>query len=372
MNQSIMKIALILIGILSLVTLTIRAEDTTSISRIGYYIAPDADGIRQVFQMVLGDQQNTRQITHSGTDVLNYGVAYDALSVAYISEGQLWLQPIHLDEPESLTTIAATEFLRNPVFSPDSQYIAYADDGVWLLDLSTRETRQLLENVPFTAESESVGVLRIYTPIQFIWGTDGRVAQLVVEVGMWEWATAGIVDLTTGELQVIEEITYTDLLPLYGSRVLIYGNNPMNGNPVLRVAVDGNDISTYDEVLEFTGLVDNVITLFADQAIEIAPGTIRVLGTVMSNEPDAGGFYFDYNLMSGEVLDVSTVTLPISESSAVNYGTLSPEGVLLSMYVDVAWAETGQTFGNLRILDIVTGEEIFALDGNFSNFQWQS
>ena len=372
MNQSIKKITLILIGILSLVTLTIQAEDTLFVSRTGYYIAPDSEGIRQVFQLVLGDEQTTRQITNSETDVISYGVAYDALGIAYISDGQLWLQAIHTDEPESLTTISATEFLRSPVFSPDGQFIAYTDNGVWLLDLSTRESRQLLGNVPFTAESESVGVLRIYTPEQFVLATDGKVAQLVVDIGMWEWGTAGILDLTSGELQMIEEITYTDLLPLDDSRVLIYGNNAMNGNPVLRVAGNGNNITSYDEVLDFTSLLDNIITLFADQAIEIAPGTVRVLGTVMSNEPDAGGFYFDYDLMSNTVLDISTFTLPASESSAIDFATLSPDGALLSMYADVAWTETGHTFGNLRLVNVVTGEEVFALDGNISDFQWQS
>jgi len=371
MTQSIKKITLIVIGIMAFVSLSIQAQGTVSISRTGYYIAPDTDGIQQVFQLVLGEEQNTRQITYSATDVLNYGIAYDALSIAYISDGQLWLQPIHTDEPESLTAVSASEYLHNPVFSPDSQYIAYTDNGVWLLDLDTRETRQLLENIPFTTESESVGELRIYSPKQFIWSANGSVAQLVVEIGMWEWATAGIVDLTSGELQIIEEVTYTDILPLYGNRVLIYGNNAMNGNPVLRVAVDDNDINTYDEVLDFTGLLDNVITLFADQAIEIAPGTVRVLGTVMSNEPDSGAFYFDYNLMSNEVLGVSTFTLPTSESSPVNYGTLSSDGALLSMYVEFAWTETGHTFGNLRIADVVTGEEVFALDGHISDFQWQ-
>lgn len=370
MIHSVKKLTTLLIAVLAL-TLSTAAQETGTLSRIGYYIAPDADGVQQVFQLVIGEAHSTRQLTHSKTDVIGFGAAYDGLSIAYICDGSLWLQPIHSAEPEALTTISQIEFARNPVFSPDSQYIAYADNGVWLLDLSTRETRQLLEDVPFTPEAESVGVLRVYSPEKFIWGPEGKVAQLVVDIGMWEWNTSGIVDLASGELQVIEEITYTDLLPLYGSRVLIYGNNAMNGNPVLRVAVDGNDISEYQEVLDFSQVIDNIITLFASQAVEIAPGTVRILGTVLSNEPDAKGFYIDYNLMSNEVLSVNTIAMPASESSAVDLGPLSPDGSLLPMYTNVAWTETGVTFGQLSIIDLSKGTEILSLPDAVSKFQWQ-
>lgn len=370
MNQTSKRISLILIGIMAFVSLSMQAQQTT-LTYLGYYIAPDTDGIEQVFQLVLGEEHTTRQLTHTRADVNSFGIAYDGLSVAYVSESQLWLQPIHTEEPEALTTINTTEFVRNPVFSPDSQYIAYADNGVWLLDLSTHQTRQLLENVPFTPDSESVGELRTYAPDKFIWGTNGEVAQLVVEIGMWEWVTAGIYDLSTGELQINEEITYTDLLPLYGGRVLIYGNNAMNGNPVLRVAVDGHDISINSEVLSFSDLIDNVITLFASQGLEIAPGTVRILGTVFSNEPEPRGFYIDYNLMSNEVLSVSTFAMPVSESSAVEIAPMSTDGALIPIYDTVGWRETGGIFGHLSIFDLASGEEIISVPDFVSNFQWQ-
>lgn len=369
MFRSIMIRMTLLIGILTF-TLSTFAQDSGTITRIGYYIAQDTNGIRQVFQLVLSEDQSVRQLTHATSDVINFGVAYDGLSIAYINDGQLFLQPIHTEEPEALATITATEHLQNPVFDPDGNYVAYTDNGIWLLDLATRETHQLLENVPFTKDSESVGELRIYSPEKFFRDASGNVTRLIVDIGMWEWGTAGVVDLTTGDLQMIEDVTYTDLLPLYGNRMLIYGNNAMNGGPVIRLATDDN-INAYSEVFNFSGVIDDVITLFASQAIEIAPGTVRVLGTVLSNEPEPNGFYFDYDLMANELRSVNTIAMPPSESSAVEIGKVSTDGALIPMYTNVAWTETGTIFGQLSIFDLITGDKIYTLSDAVSQFQWQ-
>lgn len=367
------KLLSILVVLLSLASATVQAQDTGMVTYLAYYTASDGQGVQQVFQLVLNQEATHRQITQAESDVLSYGVSYDRMHIAYISEGTLWLQAIEGGEAEALTAITATDHFPNPVFSPDSQTLAYADHGVWLLELSTRKTRQLLVDVPFTEASESVGVLRVYAPERFIWQAYGQVNQLVVEIGMWEWSTAGIVDLATGELQLIEDITYTDLLPLYGSRVLVYGNNAMNGNPEFYVADDDDVLADYHKVFDFSTLVEDAIILFASQAVEIAPGTVRVMGTTLMNHaPDSSAFYFDYDLMANQLLGVNTFAMLAGETNPVEMGQMSPDGALVPMLRNIEWSEAGRISGQLTVIELVSGDERLSMSDVISNFQWQA
>ena len=116
------------LGLLALpFTVTIHAQ--AAITQLAYYIAADAAGVRQVYQLLVDGQSEPRQITYATSDVITFGVAYDGLAVAYMSEGQLWLQPTHTEEAESLATVGAAEFFSPPIFSQDGQHIAYADGG---------------------------------------------------------------------------------------------------------------------------------------------------------------------------------------------------------------------------------------------------
>ena len=354
------------------VTTTSATDDMPSVSRIAYYLAADEDGIQQVFQLVLdGEANGSRQITHSANDVLSYGAAYDGLAVAYVSDGHLFLQAIHTDESQVLASISASRVIGRPTFSQDGQYIGYSDGGAWLLDLSTRETRQLLQDVALAEDGSNMNEFRIFSPEQFVLGPDGHAAWLVLDVGVWEWNTAGLYNLATGEFQMIEGTLYTNLLPLYGGRALIYGNNALDGEPVLRVAPDVNDIETFDEVLNFSDLIENA-TLFADQAVEIAPGTVRIIGSMVGAAWDfTERPYFDYNLMENRVLAVNTLPLPLSETGAVDTGLLSPDGGLIPVYLNAAWTETGSKSGQVLIMDVETGTEVAVLEGTVSAFHWQ-
>ena len=350
----------------------ISTDNSGLVTRLAYYIASDEDGIQQVFQLVLdGDINASRQITRAVSDVLTYGIAYDGLAVAYISDRHLWLQPVHTEEPESLASINTDNIFGRPVFSQDGQYIAYTDNGVWLVDLSTRETRRLVQDVPLTEGATNAEEFRIYSPELFVLGNDGDAAWLVLDIGIWEWNSAGLYDLRAGELQMIDDVLYTDLLPLYGGRALIYGNNALDGEPVLRAASDLNTIETFDEVLNFSGLIENV-TLFADQAVEIAPGTVRVFGSMFGAAWDFNGrFYFDYNLMEKSPIAVNMLPLPLSETGVVETGPLSPDGELVPIYLDTIWTETGSKSGQVVIMDVATSEEVVTLEGTVSAFQWQ-
>lgn len=333
------------------------AQDMGVVTRITYYTAADANGVQQVYQQQLGAEAEPRQVTHAASHVNTFSAAYDGLSIAYISGEQLWLQPIHTEEAEALAPVTASFFPHPPVYSPDGEYIAYANDGLWLYDLAKRQTRQLLQDVRIEPSETVGGEFQIHFPEQFVRGVDGKPAKLIVDVGVWEWNTVGVYDLATGDFQVLEGQNYTGILPLYGDKVLLYGNNGVAGLPGLALAESLDDINTYSEVLDFGAVT--ATPLFAEQAVEIHPGVVRIFGQGIPAFPDeAKVFYLDYNLMEDTVGQMQVVTLRNDSGGAVYMGELSPDGSLMPVYHDGQYTDWGTIYGALDVIDLATNESI--------------
>lgn len=347
-------IILILIALLTGISTTLAQNDEAN-HRLGYFISADSDGVQQVYQILLDGQSEPRQITFATRDVLTFGASYDGLAIAYISDGQLWLQPIHTESAESLTTINATQFLSTPIFSQDGQYVAYADGGLWLLDLATRQTEQLAQDVPFDSELARTSDYLTIAPHQFVMGTDGAVTHLIVTIGQWEWVTAGVYDLATDELQVLEGQLHTQLLPLSNGQVLLYGNGGVAGEFALHIANSLADINTYTRLVDFSTLTD--MTLFAMQAVEVAPGVVRILGETISQTPnEVNAFYFDYDVVSNTAGEVFPFLLYQGEMTGVTtMGAISPDGMVLPIYINAIYTDFGTLFGAVELFDFLTG-----------------
>lgn len=333
----------------------VSAQDMSITYRLSYFAAEDADGIQQVYQLFMDGQSVPRQLTQAEVDVQTFGVAYDSLAIAYISGGALWLQPTHTDSPERLAEVGAEQIFGGPIFSQDGSYIAYPNDGVWLYDLAERSTEQILANVPFDAMG-SAAEFRIYTPNVFVPGTDGRAEKLILDVGVWEWQTPGVYDLATGELQLLDGTIHTQLLPLSDGRALLYGNGGVAGEFALHLAESLDDINDYTRVLVFAELTDQ--TLFADGAVEISPGVVRITGLTLSLTPDVtNGFTFVYDVNNDAVGEIQMLELASGEKNMnTNMWNLSPDGRYLSVYLNALWTETGSIYGGLRLIDLTTGE----------------
>jgi hypothetical protein len=368
-----MKRYILLLLALLIAAFPTLAQDATEAfipPQIGYYIAADENGVQQVFQQLL-DGSEARQITYAESDVIIYGAAHDGLSVTYISDGQLWLQPIHTEEPEALAEVTAEQFFDAPIYSSDNQYIAYADNGVWLLDLSTRETRQLLKNVALASDGSNMGEYRLYAPEMFVLDDEGKASKLIVDIGVWEWNTAGVYDLQTGDLQELEGQVNTSLLPLSDGRVLLYGNSGVAGVFGLHIA-EMDNINDYTEVLSFRSLTEN--TLFADQAVEVAPNVVRVFGsTIGSNPEDVTVFYFDFDVEAGQGGAVHDIVLGSWEAEAQTLaGRLSPDGSLLPVYTNTTFDDYGVITGAVELLQTESGEILAVeLAEMVKLFSWQ-
>jgi hypothetical protein len=361
MDKSRLTIIAMLASLLALISLNpVYAQDATAVPLISYYLAADSGGVQQIYQLPLNGPNEPRQITHAESDVITFGVAYDGLGVAYIRGGQLWLQPIHTEEAEALTPLSATQFFSSPVWSQDGQYIAYADDGVWLLDLGTRETRQLLTNVPYDQSTNNAVDVRSYNPSRFVLGDDGTAANLIVDVGLWECQVPGVYDLASGEWQELEGLVHTRLLPLSDGSALLYGQCMAVGAPGLHIADSLEDINTFAEVLDFRTLPDSALR--PNQAVQIEPGTVRIFGESYNIQlEETSLFYFDFDVASGEAGSVNYVTLPA-------VGEMSPDGSLIPVYLSADDTDSG----GFKLVDLTTGEEVAA---NFPEtvgvFRWQ-
>lgn len=353
-------------------SLSVAAQgDMGEIRRLSYFIASDDNGVKQVYQLLLDGERQPRRITNAESDVLTFGVAYDSLAIAYISDGQLWLQSTHTESAEVLAEVTPDQYFYPPVWSQNGDYIAYSDLGVWLVNLATRETRQILTNVPLVGMAENAAESRSYYPEVFVLGADGKEAQLVVDIGVWEANASGIYDLATDTLQELDWENHSHVLPLYGDRMLVYGNGGVRGEMSVNFADSLTDINTNREVVRFTDLTER--TLYAERATELHPGLVRVYGTGFWPEMEGQhAFYLDIDLMAGTTGEVNFVQTSTDMRTSVSIGQLSADGLLLPIYEDAQWSEFGALSGTFKLVDITTNEVFPAnLPATLSNFTWQ-
>jgi hypothetical protein len=369
---SLMKRFIVLVfGLILLISGAAQAQDNSGVTRTAYYLAADTFGVQQVYQLMLGTESVSQPITTANQDVLTFGVSPDGRTVAYVSAEQLWLQSSDSTGPEAVIPVTATRFLGSPVFDPNGQYLAYPDHGVWVMDLATRETRQILEDTPLEIAQSTGAEFRLQWPAQFVSDAEGQPTHLMVKMVTWEWGTVGVYALATGDFAVLEGREHYQALPLSDARVLLYGNGGIAGLPALHIADDLMRINDSVPTLQFSDFTDEV--LFATQAVEYAPGKLRIIGQTISTTPnELYGFTFDYDVTAGLIAPVRWLTFSDAASQLAQEGPLSPDGALLPVYQDVSWNEHGGISGRMTMLDVATGEMVpLTLPDTVSIFRWQ-
>lgn len=386
LNTLILSISLVLILLGSRVLAeanTAEAESLTTPDTV-YYLADGDNGVDQVFRQVLDGQNNRQQLTNSESDIVAFGVAVDGLSVAYIANGRLQLQRVDAEnnpapEAEELVVIDGGQTQSSPVFSPDGQYLAYADHGVWLMDLNTGAAHLLLADIPFDASAPNTSDFRLYTPDRFVIDPQTDALKLLIHIVIWEYSAVGVYDIAAGNFQEIELYNHTQLLPLSDGRVLIYGNSFIGGEAELEIAASLGDVANPELMLDLNtvpGAAETYIALSAYQAVEIQAGKLRVfvypLDVKIPLEDGIHKFYFDFDLESGTVSEVQVVRLGEMEySSDITAGPVSPDGMKVAVYGSYAVSETGTEAGTMQIYNLMTGEPTSDLfPDRVGEFQW--
>lgn len=330
------------------------AQDTAPAGQNIFYIAADDNGVQQVFTQIVGgeDHGETRQVTTAETDVTTYSVAGDGLGVAYISGGQVWLQSIHSEGAEAVATLTGQpESVRRVAFDEDGNHVAYADDGIWLLDLATRETALILADVPMDTNTPNFETVRGFQPVEFARDDEGEETKLVVESWLFEGKTVGVLDLNTGELIELEPFLHQRLLVADSGEVLLYGNGQIGPDEQrVRVANSINDLNTHEVAAEFNQFPSE--GLYAWDAAEISPNVVRIIGTGWVNiaEGQMASFRFDLDLATRTASNFEFLDMPVNE--------LSPDGRTGVVYHDLTYTSNAENSGSVELIDLETGEAL--------------
>lgn len=334
----------------------------------GYFLSPDGGGVWQVWRLRSGATSG-EQLTSAPSSVLDYDISPDSSSVAYSSAGQLWLQRLGGGAPTALATLNADPAAR-PVFSRDGGQIAYADGGIWLVSAGGGDARQVFADpVPGRATPDSYP---FYQPQAFV---DAQT--LLVDVGVWEGNTVGVLDLNSGNLRVLDAGVHHDALSLRDGRLLLFGNGGVSGEANLQIApVD--DLNQRETIVDLTALSPDK-PLFVEQAVMIAPNTVRVLGTTFESAPEYRPliFHFTVDIAARAVTsyEMGLMTLNGSNSGQTLPGPMTPDGTLLAFYRNAAnradAGAYGLMAGELALQRLVgDGSSVTVAPSPAAAFQW--
>lgn len=338
----------------------------------GYFLKPDDNNVVQLWQLpVQGTPTNL--ITNSSTSLVDYAISNDGSQVAYTAGGQLWLQTFG-ERAVALTTLAEDNAIipsaTYPLFSPDDSEIVYSDrNGLYVIPAAGGQAQLIRKNIPLGANAENAAEYRHFRPARFIPDSD----MLIVNVSIWEGYTVGIIDLATGEYQELPRAIHTDALPLSNGDLLISGNSGMDGEFDLQIAT-AYDLGQRQTVLNLMPLSD--MPLYVQQAVEIKPGIVRVLGNTaeMKGETVVNAcFYFDFDVENRALIG-EVVSFPLLPSTAPEtftwVGKVSPDGRILPQISNLTVDLNGVERGQLSLYELATGT-VVEIASQASSFQWR-
>lgn len=321
-----------------------------------FFIAPALDGIPQIFRTTIGSTDNeNEQISFADKAVQTFGVAPDGVTIAYISDAKLWLQRIGADEAEMLTAFDSDSLFSMPIFSANSQTLAYASEtGAWVMNLETRESNRILENQPFNAVD---GTFIFHEPRLFVPNSDAEITKLIVEViepaaSLPAGVSVGIYDLKDETLKIVAEGQYAHLLPVSDGSALLYTTTSLTEHQETLTWFYNLDAPDENISLFNLNTMDESIVI-AQHAVEISPGIIRVSGIAAIDAEDIShAFYLDIDLKLQSLSDI--VYLQLEQPGILQNAVreLSPDGRFLFIYSPANWGQDGVLSGSVFVYDL--------------------
>jgi Tol biopolymer transport system component len=177
-----------------------------------YYIS-SASGSAQIWRLD-ADGVTQTQVTNEAAEVYSFDVSASDGSIAYLTNNQLYLANGDGSDRRLLVDDAAAnqeasdyvyrQHLAEPKFSPDGRNLAYAFDGVWLLDLSTNQAVHVISN-QLEKTDEGFFPSAIYAPLA--WSPNSE--RLLLTVGDFESSSLAILDPNNAS-QLIEVQSSSD------------------------------------------------------------------------------------------------------------------------------------------------------------------
>ncbi|NDJ61328.1 MAG: hypothetical protein GYB67_09395 [Chloroflexi bacterium] len=306
-----------------------------------FFLAPDSNGVQQIWRMP-ANGASPLQLTVGGGDVNEFAIAPDGLQVVYVSDAQLWIEPVNaggLRQLAELNSFAPA----NPTFSPDGTQIAYVDEGapnggIWIVPAAGGDPERVLAN---EAADPASGDFRVYRRPQF--APDGD--RLLVDIYFAAGVQMGILDLATATVTDIPVAEVGDIRPLT-ARWLSDGRILTHSDATAPLPI-APGLYLYDAVAPATTAVEG-LPLGAGVIIrsvrEIAPGRLRI---VLADGQEA---------VVLRVIDlVGREPQRVREIEVLIAPRLSPNGSRLAGYTSLIDIE-GVRQGPLLFVDLATGE----------------
>lgn len=308
----------------------------------GFFLSQDAFGIQQVWWLPR-DGSEAEALTEAEADVTLYAISPDQRTVAYVSGGQLWIQPMNGAGADSLLDLGGAG-VGDLTFSPEGTRIAYTTEptdstpaaGIWIIALSGGDGQLVLAN----GDAE-------YRQPQFAPNVNALLAQSV-SVGSTDYI---VLDLTSQEQITVGSFERALWLP--DGRILGYGSSAVTEAPPQEqtITIFNPADSTRVE------LASLVFPAHIESARVIDATRVRLVLSSYADGPQAL-----------TVVDLDTTNgaiTPAGDGGFMFAPTVSTEGTMLG----------GQTRpdGTLTFRDLTTGRQVILINPpNASRFQWGS
>ncbi|MCC6614615.1 MAG: PD40 domain-containing protein [Anaerolineae bacterium] len=296
----------------------------------GFFLASDEGNRAQLWRLP-ADGTNAVQITFADNDVVEYAVAPDLSSAAYVSGGQLWLQRLSGGRPLALAALVNAGFV-SPTFSPDSSRIAYTDGGIQMIGVDGQNA--LLVRADSAEDSVFYGEPK-FSP-------DGM-RLLVSELRPGTNGIHGVVTLGDGEYQRLQTDFGAQAFWLSDGSIVSYGYTPQGEAPgeqtIVRFTPGSLDAPEVIYTLSGEAVIETVI--------EGALGEIRL---ITRETESATPQMVDVAYGSG---DQATITL----LPPVVAPRLSYDGGFLAGYLNLTEIN-GVRQGPLTIFNAGTGQQV--------------
>ncbi|MBN1430277.1 MAG: PD40 domain-containing protein [Anaerolineae bacterium] len=311
-----------------------------------YFLAPQA-GIVQVWRLP-ADGEQPASITNAAADVLAYDVAPGSTQIAYTSGGTIYVGPVNSPDVKEMAVVApdANSPTGTPAFSADGERLAYANNGIWTIDLKTGQKRRLVSDVtPSAADQRQVFD-------QPRWSPDGR--WLLVKANFFQGYDYALVSVAGGTAPIF--------LNRYNSRaewgadnmVLVYSDGRSFSQAGLSTVQPGNapvitpllDLPILDVALRPDG---RLVFLIAPGPFALGPTSVQVYSAAAD----------------GADVRAETASLVLEQPR------LSSDAIMVAGLVQTRRDDLGRVSGSLVVVNPATGQ-LFVLEAMSSvyDLQW--
>ncbi len=251
------------------------------------YFLSESSGSFQVWKLER-DGVTQSQITNESFPVDNFDVSPLDGSVAYISNNQLYLVNAggsnrRLLVDKSSADLSAEEYfflerISDPSFSPNGRTLAYALNGLWILDLSSNQAIQLLTNELDTQNEASPTAL--YTPL--FWAPNNE--KLLVSSAEPDGGRLSILNLASQDLTDFDD---SNSVPCCQVAWTPDSSSILLGSPYLGLIEPG--LWRYDaetgEQTKLLGVSNEGVFQFVGWPLQLADGSLRYFYTSSTEVP---------------------------------------------------------------------------------------